>query len=197
MKQSNETQSNHIYDERSEQIKSAALKVFAHRGITGTKMSMIAAEAGISQGLSYRYFNSKEELFTILVEEAIVEAQKAIKSILHLSVTPIQQIRTLTLRMLDESHKQFFLLLQHAQKSDEVPATAKHIIEHYPAKNTIDQLIPIFIKGQQVAESCEVAPYKFLFLYVISISGLSLQDVQIEEGHCLQEVYKLMKILTK
>src|SRR5690625_5906735 len=101
MKQSNETQSNHIYDERSEQIKSAALKLFSHRGIAGTKMSMIAAEAGISQGLSYRYFNSKEELFTILVEEAIVEAQKAIKSILHLSVTPIQQIRTLTLRMLD------------------------------------------------------------------------------------------------
>src|SRR5690625_7353520 len=145
MKQSNETQSNHIYDERSEQIKSAALKVFAHRIVTATKMSMIADEAGIIQGLSYRYFNSKEELFTILVEEAIEESQEAIKSILHLSITPIQQIRTLTLRMLDESHKQYFLLLQHAQKSDEVPALAKYVIDHYSAQDTIDQLIRIFI----------------------------------------------------
>jgi len=197
MKQSNETQSNHIYDERSEQIKSAALKVFAHRGIAGTKMSMIAGEAGISQGLSYRYFNSKEELFTILVEEAIEESQAAIKSILHLSITPIQQIRTLTLRMLDESHKQYFLLLQHAQKSDEVPAMAKYIIEHYSAKDTIDQLIPIFIKGQQTGEFCKGDPYKLLFLYFSVISGLMLQDVQIDEGYWLQEVDNLMKILTR
>ena len=197
MKQSNETQSNHNYDERSEQIKWAALKVFAHRGIVGTKMSMIAAEAGISQGLSYRYFNSKEELFTILVEEAMEEAQAAIKSILHLSVTPIQQIRTLTIRMLDESHQQFFLLLQHAQKSDEVPAAAKHIIEHYSAKDTIDQLIPIFIKGQQAGEFCKGDPYKLLFLYFSVISGLMLQNVQIDEGYWLQEVDNLMKILTK
>lgn len=109
-------------------------------------MSMTATEAGISQGLFYRYFSSREELSRILVEKAIGEAQVAIKDILQLSVTPIQQIRRLTIRMLDESHKQFFLLLQHAQKSDEVSATAKHIIEHYSTKDTIDQLIPIFIK---------------------------------------------------
>ncbi|PUB10475.1 TetR family transcriptional regulator [Paenisporosarcina sp. OV554] len=60
MTQLNEPQPNNIHDERREQIKNAALKVFAHRGIIGTKMSMIAAEAGISQGLSYRYFKSKE-----------------------------------------------------------------------------------------------------------------------------------------
>ncbi|WP_420481830.1 TetR/AcrR family transcriptional regulator [Cohnella zeiphila] len=39
-------------DERREQIKKAALKVFAGKGLAGTKMSAIAAEAGISQGLS-------------------------------------------------------------------------------------------------------------------------------------------------
>lgn len=49
-------------DERREQIKKAARKVFAIKGIAGTKISMIAAEAGISQGLTYRYFQSKEEL---------------------------------------------------------------------------------------------------------------------------------------
>lgn len=48
----NEQQLEQIHDERREQIKKAALKVFARHGINGTKMSMIAAEAGISQGLS-------------------------------------------------------------------------------------------------------------------------------------------------
>src|SRR5690625_375727 len=99
--------------------------------------------------------------------------------------------------MLDERHKQYFLLIQHAQKSDEVQATAKYIIEHYSAKNTIDQLIPIFIKGQQAGEFCKGDPYKLLFLYFSVISGLILQDVQSDEDYWLQEVDNLMKILTK
>lgn len=86
--QLNEHQPDHIHDERREQIKRAALKVFAYRGIAGTKMSMITAQAGISQGLFYRYFNSKEELFTILVQDAMEEAQAAVKNVRHLPGTP-------------------------------------------------------------------------------------------------------------
>ncbi|UUZ92326.1 TetR/AcrR family transcriptional regulator [Paenibacillus sp. P25] len=120
-----------IYDERREQIKRAAMKVFARYGIAGTKMSMIAAEAGISQGLSYRYFSSKEELFTILVEEALEEAQTALRSTPQLPGGPKEQIRALTERMLDEEHKHNFMLLQQAQTSEDVPEQAKRILEQY------------------------------------------------------------------
>ncbi|AJY73902.1 TetR/AcrR family transcriptional regulator [Paenibacillus beijingensis] len=193
----NEQQPDRIHEERREQIKSAALKVFALRGIAGTKMSMIAAEAGISQGLSYRYFNSKEELFTLLVEEAMERAQEAVQNIAHLPGTPVEQIRALTIRMLDASHKHYFLLLQQAQASDEVPAKAKQIIAAYSPQDTIGGLIPLFVKGQQTGDFCAGDPYQLLFLYFSVITGLMLQEAHSAEGHWLQDVDILMKMVTK
>src|SRR5690625_8025386 len=99
--------------------------------------------------------------------------------------------------MLDERHKQYFLLIQHAQKSDEVQATAKYIIEHYSAKDTLDQLIPIFLKGQQAGEFCKGDPYKLLFLYFSVISGLTWQDLQVDEGYWSQAVDDLLKLVMK
>jgi hypothetical protein len=43
----------------------------------------LAAEAGIIQGLSYRYFNSKEELFITLIQEAMEEANAAFENVNH------------------------------------------------------------------------------------------------------------------
>lgn len=40
----------------------AALQLFAEKGYTSTSVSQIAKEAGISKGLIYHYFSSKEEV---------------------------------------------------------------------------------------------------------------------------------------
>lgn len=190
----NETKSEPIQDERKEQIKKAALKVFAERGISGTKMSMIAAEAGISQGLSYRYFESKEEIFIVLVQEAMEAAQAAIASIPKLPGTPTEQIRTLTAQMLEEDHKYGFLLLQHAQNSEDVPIKAKQILQQYSPQETIEQLVPLFMKGQQTGEFCSGNPYDLLLLYFSVITGLMLQEAP--ERGWLNQIDTLMKILT-
>ncbi|MCM3129144.1 TetR/AcrR family transcriptional regulator [Paenibacillus provencensis] len=64
-------------------------------------MSMISATAGISSGLLYYYFKSKDELFTSLVQEAMFETEVAIRSIYELPGTPIQKLRALTTEILD------------------------------------------------------------------------------------------------
>ena len=46
----------------------AAIRVFAHKGLAGAKMAEVAAEAGVSYGLAYHYFKSKEQLFAELVD---------------------------------------------------------------------------------------------------------------------------------
>ena len=43
-------------------ILDAALKLIAENGFHGTAMSQIAAEAGVSVGIIYRYFESKDKL---------------------------------------------------------------------------------------------------------------------------------------
>ncbi|MET3290876.1 UNVERIFIED_CONTAM: TetR/AcrR family transcriptional regulator of autoinduction and epiphytic fitness [Brevibacillus sp. OAP136] len=191
----NEQQTDPLHDARREQIKTAALKVFAEKGIAGAKMSMIAAEAGISQGLSYRYFSSKEELFTILVKEAMEEARSAFANVKRLPGTPKEQLTALSRTMLEADHAPFFLLLQQVQTSAEVPAEAKAIIEQNPPSEMMGQLLPLFIKGQQLGEFSPGDPERLLFLYFSVLTGLMLQAGQTVPGYWQQDVERLMKII--
>jgi AcrR family transcriptional regulator len=51
-------------DQRKQHILDAARRAFSRRGdVAGTTMRDIAAEAGISEGIIYRHFESKEDLF--------------------------------------------------------------------------------------------------------------------------------------
>lgn len=56
-------------EERRREILKAAIRVFASKGYEKTAISDIAAESGISQGLCYRYYTSKEEIYDAAVEE--------------------------------------------------------------------------------------------------------------------------------
>ena len=48
-----------------------SLKLFANKGFHGTSISDIAKAAGISKGLAYNYFESKEKILNAIFEEAI------------------------------------------------------------------------------------------------------------------------------
>jgi AcrR family transcriptional regulator len=51
-------------------ILEAALELFAHQGFHGTTISQIARNAGISKGLMYNYFTSKEDLLKGILDQA-------------------------------------------------------------------------------------------------------------------------------
>lgn len=54
---------------RREQLLDAALKVFAEKGIDGASVKVIAAAAGVTQGLLYHYFEGKDALVETLLRE--------------------------------------------------------------------------------------------------------------------------------
>lgn len=53
---------------RKQEILEGAIKVFQAKGYYRTSISDIAASLNISQGLCYRYFKSKEEIFELAVD---------------------------------------------------------------------------------------------------------------------------------
>ncbi len=57
-----------VVEDRREQIIDAALRTFAQKGFTRTTNKDIAREAGITPGLIYHYFESKEALFLEMLE---------------------------------------------------------------------------------------------------------------------------------
>ncbi|MCW9133958.1 TetR/AcrR family transcriptional regulator [Bacillus paramycoides] len=185
-----------IRDERREEIKQAALKVFARRGYTGTKMSLIAKEASISEGLIYRYFSSKKALFITLIQELMEEARRELENVQHLPGTPFEQIKNLTENMLDENSKYAFMLIERARKDDDVPERVTQIFEHLPTNGLTDLLVPVFIKGQKSGEFSPGEPRKLLSWYFTIVISLLTQE-QGDEEYGLPDVEVLMRILAK
>lgn len=56
-------------ERRRQQILNAAMACFARKGFHQTTMADIAAEAGVSDTLAYRYFSGKEELVEAAVRQ--------------------------------------------------------------------------------------------------------------------------------
>lgn len=59
-----------IRSEKRTIIMNAAIEVFAEKSFQGASVSMIAQKAGISKGLLYNYFKSKEELLKEIIKNA-------------------------------------------------------------------------------------------------------------------------------
>ncbi len=63
-----------VREQSRQQILLAALQAFAEKGYAAASMAHIAREAGVSKGLAYHYFDSKEDLlrgiFDMMVEES-------------------------------------------------------------------------------------------------------------------------------
>jgi AcrR family transcriptional regulator len=57
-----------VSEERRSQIIESAIQVFAREGFAKTRMDDVAAEAGLSKGLLYWYFKSKEEIIIAIAD---------------------------------------------------------------------------------------------------------------------------------
>jgi AcrR family transcriptional regulator len=62
-------QNEKIRIEKRQQILDAAINLFADSGFHATSISSIAKEAGVSKGLMYNYFESKEALLYAITDE--------------------------------------------------------------------------------------------------------------------------------
>jgi len=63
------TQYEAIRQEKRKVILESALELFAENGFHATSMSMIAKKGGISKGLAYNYFESKNDILEEIIDE--------------------------------------------------------------------------------------------------------------------------------
>lgn len=65
-------------EDRPGEITEAAFSAFAENGYAGTKVEEVAKRAGISKGLLYLYFRTKEDLFKAVVRSVVVSRVQAL-----------------------------------------------------------------------------------------------------------------------
>jgi len=59
-------------EDRPQEITAAAFDAFAEKGFAGTRVDDVAKRAGVSKGLLYLYFKTKEELFKAVVRSVVI-----------------------------------------------------------------------------------------------------------------------------
>lgn len=190
----NTEQLKQIRDKRREQIMNAALKVFAKKGFIGAKTNMIAKEAGLSEGLLYKYFKSKDELFVSLVLKAVEGSKSALKSVYQFPGSPLQQLRSLSEHILDEENQDYFLLIHQTRIGEGIPDQAKELMKQYSTKRYSEQLVPLLKKGQESGEFAAGDTSELAANYLKVLSGLVTLKLS-EDNESLPEVDWLLRLV--
>lgn len=70
-------------EDRPQEITEAAFDAFAEKGYASTRVDEVASRAGVSKGLLYLYFKTKEELFKAVVKNVVVRRVDALTAIVE------------------------------------------------------------------------------------------------------------------
>lgn len=65
-------------EDRPQEITDAAYEVFARKGYSRARVEEVAKKAGVSKGLLYVYFRTKEELFKAVIRSVVVRRVDAL-----------------------------------------------------------------------------------------------------------------------
>lgn len=174
----NREQNELMRSQRTEQILAASLRLFARRGLSATKIADIAAETGMSQGLIYHYYSSKEEIYTEIIKDAFRRLNEAVTVLKNMSLPPVEKIKKafegllINLEKSEDSARYHYLVAQ-ASVSDAIPEEAKKtIMEHrdYPY-HVMEEII---MEGQKQGTIKKYDPKEMSVIFWTTIKGLAM-----------------------
>jgi AcrR family transcriptional regulator len=154
-------------------ILEGARRVFAHKGKAAT-MADVAQAAGVSQGLAYRYFASKEEIYRELVEQALEQAGLATAQPLHeCCATPGQRLALLITRLVEyhRDHLEIFQLLDQVLSSDAAPDDFAELIRRR-RESFLGEFRQLIVEGQATGEVAAGDPDQLVIAITASLDGL-------------------------
>ena len=170
-----------IRDERREQILSESLLLFSTRGLASTKISDIASTAGISQGLVYHYFRSKEDIFIELIRGAFERLNSSCEILSRMPLSPREKIDIAVRGLLqdlenNQENARYHLLMAQAMISETVPEEAKAIIRREIAISQ-EIIAAILRDGQKEGSIKEGDADEMALVFWTSINGLAILKV--------------------
>ncbi len=181
-----------IRDERHDQILQAAAHVFARKGLAATKITDIAAAAGVSHGLMYHYFASKEEIFRQLITRAMQGIERLLRDAGSRDGTVTERLRWLISELIEGSKDPVAaddaLLIQQVMSSETVlPDVRKLVLEEPP------KLLVVFSdllrEGQATGEIIAGDPDQLAYFFLSCIQGMvSTRDLYFDQSHVQPEM---------
>lgn len=156
-------------------IERAGLKLFIEKGLLATSVGEIALEAGISKGLMYHYYRSKEDLYYELIGEAINLSIEAITYIFNLNESPKEKIKIISKNISDNINKddetaQYFVFINRFLITESMSEKAQELVEK--AFIPIELTEKIIADGQKFGELKQGEPKVLALLFWSAVHGL-------------------------
>jgi AcrR family transcriptional regulator len=168
-------------------IQTAALHLFARKGLSATNVQEIADIAGISIGLLYKHYRTKEDMFYELVEIAF-NGLKEISIRLCADESP----KVILERIIDEIYEELAnnedftnllkLLTQALLSSREDEKLARLLAEDFTMLQALANLIR---RGQELGEFRSGDSFEMAIFFLSTIQGITIMQ------EAFQPVFKL------
>lgn len=160
---------------RREQILACCLDRIISYGYAGMKLRDIASELHISPGLIFNYFESKEQIYEELVKLGVGAPMELLSQSLGQSQEPLKVFESMTgfifhAITVSSFTAKMFLLMTMTQKSEDVPASVKQLMQGF---DMFTPLVEVIRAGQQKGEIKAGDPVALLVAYWGAVQGVA------------------------
>ena len=182
-------------ERRREEILRAGLELFVRRGYTATKIKDIADAVGMSVGLLFHYFSSKEELYCTLVGYGVSTPMSAVAPA---GEEPLAFFSRAAREVLgyakqDAFTADMFVFMNQALLSEDVPQSAKKLLAGFDVYTPTAEIIRA---GQENGTIRAGDPLALAEAFWCAISGIA-QMIACYPGLPLPESEWVVDILRK
>ena len=184
-----------IRDEQRGKVLQVAADVFARKGLAATKMTDIAAAAGMSYGLAYHYFRTKEQLFAEVVEQAVRGTIGLYQQAEAQPGTPWEQLTWLLSQILLglEHFPAFGKVVLQVYTSDAVPSALRDVVrqERQVTRKIVQRLLAA---GQADGQVAAGDPAHLATTLLACMQGLAFESL-FAEGEVMTTLPSVEEIL--
>lgn len=182
-----------------DKIQAAAAELFAYKGLAGTNVQEIADKAGISIGLLYRHYKTKEDLYSEIVEFAL-EGLKAITALFQTDGSPKELIAQIVSEVhadLAVSGEFVHILIFLTQGLLSNPETGGVTQLAAQDAKMLEATAALIQRGQSLGEFRDGDPLEMATLLFSSIQGLGVLRGVLKESVSIPPPEMIMSYLLK
>jgi AcrR family transcriptional regulator len=187
-----------IKDERREDILLAARAVFARKGLAGAKISDVAQAAGLSHGLVYHYFESKEAMYADLVEGLFARATLDLERLERPNGSPLARIRAFVeqrLARIAAEPDMFGLVLQACMHPDVIPTSTRTALDVFAVRCMAAMSTSIH-EGQRRGELVAGDPAQLASALFALVNGLAMfQSAELDVPRVIPTVDMILGLI--
>lgn len=171
-----------IRSDRKSAIMDAALQIFSEEGYHGASISKIAKEAGISKGLMYNYFESKENLLHALLNDLFERIVTAMQFDANEKFTDEVMIRHInrTFEVIDEDRRSWRLYFTMVTREEVMEISKEMLLPK--AAPFMTEMINYF------AEKGNVDPLTTMRYFSATMDGAKMQYLFDPENFPLEKI---------